>query len=395
MSKYRTLRSTLQRPAALAVSALIAGAALAACGGGSSSAAAGPGSSGDATAFSAQVKENLSAAAGPQTRRPPTDGPRAVPGKKIAIISFTLAEEGAQRIVGGLKDAGQILGWQTTVYDGQAVPSTANDRIQQAISTKPDAIVIVALDAALIAGSLQDAKAAGIPVACNTCADLADPGGRGPFVSVSPAVSRFEDMGYLVAQYAYERTNGNPKFLSMNDQSLSNLRARETGLKRFLKDCTDGGGTCDLVQQRPFLVADLNTKLPLQAADLARANPSFNTMWLPFDYAALQAISGLSQAGLTSTPDTFAVASNGDGANLDLIAKDGYQKATVGISFEWGSFATMDNLNRLFAGKPTAEEYVPIRLFDRENVAEAKSGAWKGDVDFVADFTRVWKEGTP
>lgn len=348
------------------------------------------GGAGSIDDFDATVDEHIAALSAPQEETPPTEGPAAVPGKKISLITFTAAEAGAQRIISGLEEAAELLGWETTLFDGQANPNTVNDRFQQAIAGKPDAIVIIAVDAALIQGGLEDAAAAGIPVACNTCADLADPLSNGPFATIDPAVSRFADMGYATSEWAYRATDGKPKFVATNDASLSNLLGRELGLDDFVADCEAAGGDCEVLSSEPFLVANLNTTFGAKAAGMARANPDYNVFWVPFDFAALQVISGLDQAGLTGG-DKIVVASNGDAANLDVIANGGEQPVTVAISFEWGGFATMDNLNRLFAGEPNAEQNIPIRLFDSTNVAEAAGGAWDGDVDFRELYRQVWQ----
>lgn len=373
--------------------AMLSAVALAGCGSDDDATGGGAAESGDASAFSRTVDGEVAKLTGPQDTQP-KPGPKAVPGKRVAIVTVTQAEEGAKRNIAGLEGAAKALGWKTTIYDGQGVPSTANNRIQQAVTTKPDAIALVGLDANIVQGGLAAAKRAGIPVACATCWDPAADDTRGQYVSAEPPLSQFQRMGYGLAAYAYKRAKGKPRFLVLNDPSLTNLSAREKGFDEFLKECKAGGGQCEVAAKEQFLLANLNTQVPAQAASLARANPDFNAVWVSFDFAALQVINGLRQAGSAEKTDAFAVAANGDGANLKMIESDGFQKATVGISFEWGGYATMDNLNRVFAGEKPVEQEVPIRLFDKANVAEAKDGNWKGDTDFAAAYEQAWSGGS-
>jgi len=145
------------------------------------------------------------------------------------------------------------------------------------------------------------------------------------------------------------------------------------------------------VANKDFQVANATTTLPADGASLLRANSSANAFWVSFDFAGLQVLNGLRQAGLAG-PDakSFMVASNGDGPNLEIIKADGYVKATVAVSFEQEAYALIDNLNRILAGQKPTEEVVPVRLFDKNNVSEAQNGAWSGDVDYRAAYLKAW-----
>ena len=318
-------------------------------------------------------------------------GPRAVPGKNVAIISVTLAETGALRTAKALGEAAEQAGWSQTTYDGQGSPTIANQKLLQAVTTRPDGIVLVSLEPTDVGAGLQAARAAGIPVTCAACWDLSAPDTKGQsYTDVQPDISVFQDLGYLTAQYAYLQTQGHPQFVRMSDPALSNLSARVAGFDRFMRECQAVNGDCAVVANKDFQVANATTTLPADAAALARSNPNANAFWMCFDFAGLQALNGLRQAGLANN-GMFMVASNGDGPNLDVIKDDGYIKATVAISFEQEAYAAIDNLNRRFAGQPTVQGTVPIRLFDKTNVAESQGGNWSGDVDYRAAYLAMWK----
>lgn len=375
----------LKIAAALAVALLaLAGCASTSTGGGGSSKTVDP-------AYLSSVSAHVDKLKAPQTDLPPSDGPKAAPGKRIAIVTITLAEAAAKRLTKSLENAVADIGWTSTTYDGQGSPTIANDKLQQAVTTKPDAIVLVALDKTTIGAGLAAAKAAGIPVSCNFCWDLDSADTRGPYADVQPALSRLSDMGKASAEYAFVRTKGHPRFLVFTDPALSNLIARTKGFDQFIDECKKGGD-CTVVAKKDFQVANATTTLAADGAALARANPSFNAIWVSFDFAGLQILNGLRQAGLVPTDgSSFMVSSNGDGENLKLIAEGGYQKATVAISFDWGSYGTIDNLNRIFHGQPIAAQNVPIRLFDKSNAGEVKDGAWIADVDFRKVYLDTWK----
>ena len=361
---------------------------LGACGAAERPAAAGSGTVN--AAFTTQVQKTVDTATAPQPALKLAQNP-AVDGKKVAIVSVTLAETGALRISKALTAAVEDIGWTSTTYDGQGSPTTANQKLEQAVTTNPDAIVLIALDPTDVGSGLLAAKAAGIPVSCAACWNLKAPDEKGDvYADVTPPLSTFQQLGYLTAAYSYLRAQGRPHFLRMNDPALSNLSARETGFTRFMDECTSAGGDCTVVAKKDFQVANATTTLPADGASLARANPDFNAFWVSYDFAGLQVLNGLRQAGLATSTTQFMVASNGDGANIDLVKSDGYIKATVAVSFEQLSYALVDNLNRIVAGQPTTDENVPVRLFDKDNADQAQNGAWGGDVDYRAAYRAAW-----
>lgn len=326
----------------------------------------------------------------PNTVMPPASGPRAVASKRIAIVTITLAEAAAKREAMALAQAAQDIGWKSTIYDAQGSATIADQKFAQAIATKPDAIVLVALDKNTVGANLVSAKRAGIPVSCSSCWDLSAENTRGSFADVEPALSQLVAMGKADAEFGYLQSGGHPKYLTMTDPALSNLAARQQGFDAFMQECKQHNGDCMLVASRPFQVANATTTLSSQAASLAQANPKFNVFWVAYDFAALNVLNGLRQAGLVGQTSSFMVSSNGDGANLDIIKVGGYQKASVAIAWSWVGYAIVDNLNRIFAGQAIVAQNVPIRLFDKTNVEQAQSGAWSGDVDYRAAFLKSW-----
>ncbi len=375
--------------AALAATAAVL--ALSACGS-STAGASGSGSRGKENAgFTKQVQAAIDTAKAPQPALQLSPS-KAIPGKRIAIVAVTLAETGALRTAKALAQAAADIGWTSTTYDAQGSPTTANQKLQQALTTRPDAVVLVSLDPTDVGSGLNAARQAGVPVSCAACWDLSAPDKKGSsYADVQPEFATFESLGHLTAQYAYLQTKNHPRFLFMNDPALSNLVARGNGFRQFMKECTEAGGDCSVEASKDFQVANATTTLPAEAAALARAHPKFNAFWMTFDFAGLQALNGLRQANLATGNSSFMVASNGDAPNLDIIKSDGYVKATVAISFEQEAYATVDNLNRILAGKPTVKQTVPVRLFDKSNAGEARDGNWSGDVDYRAAYLASWK----
>jgi ribose transport system substrate-binding protein len=357
--------------------------------GSSSTAASGAASSAGAAAFSRKVAADVARLQGAQSTPPPADGPKAVPGKTIDFVVVQETDASTLRVVKGLEAAADTIGWQHTTYNANGSPVDANKDLQQAVTTKPDAIVMLGLSNTQTASGLAAAQAAHIPVGCVACWDESTPDPKGVYAAIVPTPSVFTDMGYGVAEYAYQQANGKPKFLTFNDPSQSNLAARGQGFDKFMSECKAAGGDCSVVSSQLFQVQNVTTTLAAQAASAAQAHPDFNAVWSSFDSAAAYVMSGLRQAGKLDA-SSFLVGENADPASLAIIQQNGYQKATIGISSQWAAWAVIDSINRVFAGAPVVDENVPIRLFDSANVAQANNGLWTGDVDFEAAYKKIW-----
>ncbi|WP_213571437.1 substrate-binding domain-containing protein [Rhodococcus sp. USK13] len=362
-------------------------AATAACSAGESVASEPDTESKASAEFTARAADAVAELKAEQSATPPTEGPAAVPGQRVAFITITEAESASVALLNGLQSAATALGWEHKTYNANGNQSDANRFLQQAVTTKPDAIVVLGLNDTQTGSGLAAAQAAGIPVGCLSCWAEGQPDSRGPYAAISPSPSAFEQMGYVNAAYAYDKTGGSPKFLTFNDTSLSNLNARQAGFDRFINECTDAGGSCEVVANQEFQAANLTTTLAGQAAAAAQANREFNAVWASFDGAAQYVTIGLRQAGLAND-STFLVSANGDPTSVQTIKEDGYQRITVSLGMQWTSWALMDDLNRALANQPPVEQNVPIRLFDSTNIDSAEG--WEGDVDFKSYYTRVW-----
>tara|TARA_R110002020_G_scaffold65413_43_gene172893 strand:- start:421 stop:1104 length:684 start_codon:yes stop_codon:yes gene_type:complete len=95
---------------------------------------------------------------------PPRDGPAAVSGKDFWYISCGQAFALCNSASTEFDEAAASLGWDVTVFDGEANPATAGAGIDQAIAAGADGIALTAYDRDSITGALQQAQAAGVPV---------------------------------------------------------------------------------------------------------------------------------------------------------------------------------------------------------------------------------------
>ena len=121
-------------------------------GGGSGSSAAGI----DTAALAAGYKGSFDP--------PPSSGPAAQKGKNVWYISCGQAYVACASSAVSFKQAGTELGWNVTIIDGKADPSTAANAIKQAVNANVDGLALFTYDCPGLKSALLQAKAAKMPV---------------------------------------------------------------------------------------------------------------------------------------------------------------------------------------------------------------------------------------
>jgi ribose transport system substrate-binding protein len=371
-------RAALRRKAAKSSLALLAGGGiltLAACGGGSES-----GSTGGAAVDVAQYKAGAEDAMKPvESFTGPTEGPAAAAGKKVVFITCGFEAEGCNLPGKAAKEAGDALGWDVTVVDGKFDPRIYSRAIQTAIDSNADGIIIDAIDADAISGPLKAARAKGIVVGSyDSLNEVTD-------TSVSYDVqASTEAQGKAMADYMIWKTDGKAKAFILNAPEFKAPYAWTETAEKLIKDCS----SCEITGSQKFTAGDAATRLPQLTVSSVRQNPDTNVMIASYDAAMLASIPSMQGAGILK--DVKVGTFNGISPAMDLIRK-GQLTASVGGAMEWGAWASMDNMNRMLAGEEAVEQNVPIRLIAAENIDTIDpSGPWTGDIDFRAEYKKIW-----
>jgi ribose transport system substrate-binding protein len=337
--------------------------------------------SGPLKAFEAKIDKDLLGATADDSARPPTGGPKAATGKTIFVVSCSFQAEGCARPSKAAAEAAKAIGWNVTLIDTQGDPTKAANSIRQAISQKAQGIVVNAFDGPTLAAPLAAAKKAGIRTVGMVAADP-----QGIYDIVMPKT--LEPDGYLIGEQAYKQSGGNLKLLMFTGDEFGVVRQRVAGTERFVKDCKAAGGKCEIVGKQDVIAANLGTQVPGQAATFARSHPDFTIAYTPYDGAGSFLIQGLQQSGVPLNKSSM-VGFDANAPNLDIIRKDGYEKATLGFPLEWMGYQAIDNLNRMFAGQKPVELNTLHKLLTKDNVPP--KGAWEGDFPGFRDaFKKAW-----
>lgn len=375
---------------------------LAACSTGSNSPDSGTVVSGDDIMPADKVAEVLEESYAGIGLPVPDSGPEAQTGKKIWLITCP-ALGGCLRVNAGFEAAADLLGWDVTVVDGKADPTTTINLIKQAVAAKVDGIVEVPLDCSLIKTGLQVAKDAGIPVLswggvdCNSESlgdDAEDEGLFAAPVQINGAADWAgwyategeNSANFLIARVAQLGIE-NPVILRFHNEDAG-LNAAEA--KAFAETLAAGCPECKL-EDVTFTFAQISAgKGPQIFSSGIQAHPDANVLYYAWD-AMLDA--GL-QTALAPKKDQFEFICCGDGGQNGLAEARAMTDATWAISaygHERGSYAIADVMNRIFAGETDFPQEGGYSTFvDADHNMPAEGEFALGNYDYVEAYKTLW-----
>lgn len=323
---------------------------------------------------------------------PPSDGPAAQPDKSVWVISCGEAVPSCVGPTAGAMEAGDAIGWDMTLFDGQLDPTRYGDGIRQAIAAGADGVIIAAIDCRVAEAPLREANAAGVTVVAFYSIDCEDPtfdaevqfsGYDGLDTSYATVVA---DWGASKARYLIDKLDGDVQVISYREDDLQAVTSIYEGFERELATCA----TCSIVDTIEFTFPDLLTPTGLrdQTSAAIQAHPEANAVHSLYDGMSLL---GISQAVLDSgrNDDIVMVGGEGFAPNLDLIRGNLGQDAAMAFPANWTGWDSIDTMNRLFAGQPNANSGNGWRIIDAD-VNMPTDGGYEPDVDYRAAYTAIW-----
>ena len=351
------------------------------------------------------AKANLGAAYRGTDRGLPASAPKPEPGKKVFVIACSMAAEGCAAPARAAQKAGKAIGWNVTLADGKGDPSQYNAAVRSAISANANAIVLVAIDCAVVKGALQEARRKGVATFGMfgvDCDDKYAGGGQkllsgqldfGPYGSFGAFVENA--IGKTMADYAIAKTDGKAVAMTLREEDTAVIRHIGDGFEREFKKCS----SCKLVTV-PFTFQDLLTnKLQAKVQAALTQHPDVDVLQVPYDAAA---VGGAAPAVAASgrDKDILLIGNEGLTPNIAQIRSGKGQDVAFGAPATWAGYATIDSLNRIFHKQPLVDEGIGIQAVDKEHNLPS-TPAYEGNVDangqpkqdIVGGYTRIWGVG--
>lgn len=341
-----------------------------------------------AAAVQAAQKAAMEALSSPSEWKGPTSGPKPVAGKRLAIIPCGLITEGCNRPARAATEAAKRIGWVPTVLDGQADTGKQLAALNAAVDGKYDAIVMILIDPVQVNEGVQRAIAANIPVVTL---------GQPMYTEQRKALTKIPDIshdwlktGELIGDYMIWKSNGKVDALLLNNpETTVVLYGQFAGTNGKLTDpkaCPD----CKVTVE-DFTIAQINSQPAQLAAAAVQRDPKINWVWC-YDFCLGNVANDLIARGLQG--DVMGAGFDCNAQNLALIKDDRVQRVCIADPRDWEAWATVDTANRLMQGQPFADQKIPVRLFDKTNIADLTADdlkeGWQGGIDYKAQYAKIW-----
>jgi ribose transport system substrate-binding protein len=348
------------------------------------------------TAFTAAVKAELQAkldaAKAPVSFKDPGPALDAtkVAGKSIFFLVNSTQLPFVQSLIDGVKEAGKAAGLKVTVGDGKNQATEQLRLLQQAVSTKPAAIIVFGLSAKQLAGGLKAAKSAGIPVIETVVGDPSMPTAQeqADYGIVSNPTYCYSCAAALIADYAMVNLNGKVNALMTLDPGAASSLAQKSGFaNEFAKYCP----ACT-VKYVNTPTAD-SFRSTGSAAQAAVQGQKVNFIFPQYD-GYIEAVLPALKSG--NAEKRIMIGSyNADLAQVTEMKAGTPVKIDVGSPVPWLAWGFVDEALRSMTGTaPAADENLPIRVFDTTNVdsldLKADPGTWYGPTDYRASYLKLW-----
>jgi ribose transport system substrate-binding protein len=327
-------------------------------------------------------------------RTPPERATRPTPGKKVWIISPGQIGESASIPTNAAKEAGELVGWNMTLYDSKLDVANFSLGIRQAVAAKADGIILQSIDCPLVKQALAEAREAKVKIVAYYALDCDDPSVNGQplydgSVNFGSQFGTYADLtrawGAAKANWVIARTKGRAKVISFKQDELLVVKYIREGFEQELAKCK----TCEIVKTVDFTLADLGPKLQQKAQSALLQHPEANAIHVPYDSAMLLGISAaLLESGRNDQLEV--IAGEGFPTNIQLIRDNKGEDAANAFPARWTGYAAIDSLNSLFNGTPPQDSGIGYKLIDREHNLPPAGQGYEAGVDYKAAYKKAW-----
>jgi ribose transport system substrate-binding protein len=371
---------------------------VAACGSddsGSSSQSASSGSSGSGGGDNAQLaaaKEEFTKLTDLSKIEMPKPTEPVDPGKrKVAVIAAGLSGQGAATVAPFVQEAVKAIGWQSpATFDGKFDPSVQSGLVQQAVREKYDGIILIAITPSTISSAVDAAAAAKVAVTCVNCGRGTDTSAGKDVVFADPSP---EASGRAQAIYAIAKTDAKGKIVVLRDKTFGTVVTMNDTAEKTLKEmCTD----CEVSSEQMTIKDATTPGVPFFTGFLSsHPKGKVNVVISPYDTASEPFAQAAEQAGRTDV----SIAGFGSLKPFYQMVAAGSPttaKATIAAPIPYESWAGVDQLARILAGKPAWNSGgLPVALVTNENASQfdPKAPYLEPNFDFRAEFKKLWGVG--
>lgn len=369
-------RRTLLRGAGAAGVAVSSAGLLAACGGKKSSAAA--------TAKDTQTTVPVAASGGKIATK--------YKNKTIGVVELVPADENQAVIADEMRLASKSVGlnWNIRAVGAQGQTTTAATAIDNFVTQKVDAIMMIVVPASAVGPQLARAQQAGIPVFGNYSFGQNVPGVTADYSALLPMDASALGL-YIVYHWLATRPKGTIKVAMLDNTDVPLLNQRSVVFKSLLTLFPQ----FQIVASHNVDLANLVADSSAATNTILQAHPDLDIVWANYAPVALPAASAVSAAGRHNV----AVYGHVSGASgIDAVRSGSSPLQAISwVDFIYNAWGIVDLMLHHFGGKqvsPLISEInpIPVVVIDKNHNLPPKGQNYESfGGRFKETFANSWK----
>lgn len=278
--------------------------------------------------------------------------------KKVAILTPYLSAVTTNQMVGTLKKQGQKHGWKINVVDTKGDVGQLASRMEDVISSRVDAIVLVSMDPNQVKAQINSAKRENIPVfGCDS-----------GYIDgmTTNATSDNKKMSQMITDYLFQKMNQKGNLVVLTHRPHPGVLKRTQQLDTMLKQ---NPAIHKVTEQQVKVPGPIeNARKQMESLLLANKQPgSIHAVWAGWDETAIGAAQAIQTAG---RKDIVVTGIDGNSQAIDMIKKGSPLVATVKQNFTGMADIVVKQIDLVFQGKPVEgkELYAPATLITKESL---------------------------
>ena len=280
-----------------------------------------------------------------------------VEGKKVSLLTANLSSVTTNQMAEYMKAGLEAQGIEVTVVDTKGDFGQLASRIEDSVSSKVDAIVLISADPALVLSQLEVAFAAGIPVfGCDS--------GYVEGMMVNATSDNYQ-MGETITRYLFdELMGGKGTVIALTHRPHPGVVKRSNAFDDIIKEYPDIKLITEQHVEVPGPIESARTIMEnLLLANSAK--DSVTAVWCAWDEPAIGTAQALMDAGRS---EVLVTGVDGNSQAIELINEDTNLKATIAQNFEGMANIVVTEIVKLFKGEEVVpgDQYAPALLITKQ-----------------------------
>lgn len=272
--------------------------------------------------------------------------------KQVSIMTPYLSSVTTNQMVETMKSGMEAKGWAVNVVDTKGDFAQLISRMEDVISAKTDAIVLVSTDPGQVQAQIEKAAAAGIPVFGCDCGFI-----EGMTVN---ATSDNAAMAEQITKYLFDAIGGKGNIIVLTHRPHPGVLIRSQKLDEMLKQYPDIKVITEQHVDVPGPIE--NSRKIMENLLLANSKKgSIDAVWCAWDEPAIGVSQALADAG---RDEVIVTGIDGNSQAVDMIKKGTNLKATVEQNFTGMAEIVVEEMAKLFNGEniEKGNRYAPATL---------------------------------